>query len=615
MNTMSVFAVLLLMFWIKQAKASDSPEVIKGLTGTVSNIRLGIAASESAVPSLVANPSEDINLNRMALWALHYLTESPRKNLNYDPVFQCFTYQCPPAPEGTDPIVPCDTDARMDWEWYYMRDITGSDMGRDVEKAFHQRMLSYVDKDGYVWSAPGCFYEGNVNAVYKKSDYIIHIWGATKILTSLSEDYARTENPKSKALARKIVLMLKKLATWDKQGRCWILSGMGGMYPDGTAALPTAQPAPLVESLLNYWLSTGDAEGLEFARAYAEGIIEGLQPNSIQFEPDGNFGSGHGHMTMHAVWGIAHLGIVTGEKRYVEFAKRSWDWMLTRGTGTGWFPAAPAWASTCTEVCLISDMMSTASYIALDGHPEYYDYIERYMRNYIGNLQFIATPEFEALYRQKNQALGKEKVEKGLVEVRKFQGGFYNAGLNDFENSQLGGAGYVFKIAGCCAPEGMRALYTSWHNTIMKNPASPLGPSGVYVNMSFSRDSQWGDVTSYLPAEGRLMVTAHVSDRFFLRPPHWADRKSIRAFVNSKPTRLKWSGDYLRFDASAGDKLTITYPVLRFEHTVSGLWPSVPDLKMTYLWEGNMVVGVYPRPKPGMTPFFTGTVLKTPLLQ
>ncbi|MHB1461763.1 MAG: glycoside hydrolase family protein [Armatimonadota bacterium] len=592
--------------------ASVTAASIKGLTGTVRNVRLIKQASDSTSHLSALNRSEDIDLNRMAQWSLRYLTESPRKHLNYDPVFQCFTYQCPPAPEGTDPIVPCDTDARMDWEWYYMRDITGSDMGRDVEKAFHKRMLSYVDDNGYVWSAPGCFYEGNVDAVYKKSDYIIHIWGATKILTSLSEDYHRTNNPKSKALARKIMLMLKKLAVWDAKGRCWILSGMGGMHPDGTVALPTTQPAPLVEALINYWLSTGDAEALDFARAYADGIIEGLQPGSITFAPDGNFGSGHGHMTMHAVWGIAHLGIVTGEKRYVEFAKRSWDWMLSRGTGTGWFPAAPAWASTCTEVCLISDMMSTASYIALDGHPEYYDYIERYMRNYIGNLQFIATPEFETKYREINKAQGKEKVENGLVEVRKFQGGFYNAGLNDFENSQLGGAGYVFKIAGCCAPEGMRAVYTTWLNTICKHPNSPLGPSGVYVNMCFSRDSEWGTVSSFLPDEGRLSVTARVSDRFYIRPPHWAERDAIRAFQNSKQITPKWSGDYLQFSASAGDTLSITYPIIRFEHTVSGLWPSVPDLKMGYLWEGNSVVGVYPKPKPGMTPLITSSIRHTP---
>ena len=38
------------------------------------------------------------------------------------------------------------------------------------------------------------------------------------------------------------------------------------------------------------------------------------------------------------------------------------------------------------------------------GHPECFDYVERYLRNYISNLQFIITPEFEAYYRKINAA-------------------------------------------------------------------------------------------------------------------------------------------------------------------------------------------------------------------
>jgi rhamnogalacturonyl hydrolase YesR len=186
------------------------------------------------------------------------------------------------------------------------------------------------------------------------------------------------------------------------------------MKLDGTVALANAQPAPLVGSLITYWQATGNKEALDFAKAYADGMIAGLQPDGVKFQRDGNFGSGHGHMTMHSVWGVAQLGIVTGEERYTAFAKRSWDWMLSKGTGTGWFPAAPEWANYCTEVCLISDMMSTAVYIAEAGYPEYYDYVERCMRNYIANLQFIAIPEFEKRYRELNKAQGEENVEKGL---------------------------------------------------------------------------------------------------------------------------------------------------------------------------------------------------------
>ena len=57
---------------------------------------------------------------------MNYLICTPRPELDYEPVFQCHPLRCPPIPAGHDVVVPCDTDARMNWEWYYMREVSGS---------------------------------------------------------------------------------------------------------------------------------------------------------------------------------------------------------------------------------------------------------------------------------------------------------------------------------------------------------------------------------------------------------------------------------------------------------------------------------------------------------
>jgi hypothetical protein len=589
---------------------------ILGLTGRTTEVKLAIAAAEKVVLLSAAQTPTDIDLTRMAEWALNYLTETPRKDLGYEPVFQCHPLQCPPVPEGQDPVVACDTDARMDWEWYYMRDITGSKKGAEVEAAFHQRIRQYIDPDGKVWSHPGCFNEGDTNVKYDKKDFVVHIWGATKILKSLSEDYTRTRNPESKELARKVMLALKKIATWDERGRCWIRCGMGALRADG-GIVPNGwnrQPAPIIEPLVTYWLATRDGEGLDFAKAYAEGMLNNLQPDGIKFQQDGKaitggfpFGA-HSHATMHAVWGVAHLGVVTGESRYVDFARNVWDALLLRGTGTGWFPAGP---DNCNETCCVSDMISVAALIARSGHPEYFDFAERYFRNYISNLQFIVTPEFETYYRTRNKGANDAQLQRGLEVLRKFQGGIIGgSGLNDFENELLGGAS-GFEMFGCCAPEGMRAIHTAWMNTVDRDEESPLGPGGVYVNSSFSRESKWGRVVSFLPEQGRLTVKAAVKDTFFVRPPHWTPREAVRAFVGTQRVAPVWSGAYLRFDAQPGDELTITYPLIEFTHEVSGLWPAAaPELHVSFQWLGNTVVGSTPAPKG--TPLFARTARLLP---
>ncbi len=550
-----LISIVLELLFIPSAFAAEPAAPILGLTGKISDIKIAVPAADQIQPLADAHAPPDIDMVRMAQWAMNYLSQTPRKQLNYQPVFQCHPLQCPPVPAGGDPVVACDTDARMDWEWYYMRDITQSDAGRDVEAAFHKRIRDYVDPaDGKVWSSPGAFNEGNTTANYQKKDDIIHIWGATKILKSLSEDYIRTKNPASKELAQKVMLALKKLATWDTgpsgEARCWFACGMGAFHADGTV-VPNGwnrEPAPIVEPLVTYYLATGDPVGLDFAKAYSEGMIQGCQPDGLRFRPDGSF-DGHSHATMHAVWGVADLGVVTHDQRYVDFAKGVWTFMLSRGTGTGWFPAGP---DNCCETCCISDMTSIAACLGDSGQSEYYDDVERYMRNYISRLQFIVSPEFEAYYRKLNATAGEENIAAGLTELRKFQGGIIGgSGLNDYENALLGNVS-GFQMFGCCAPEGMRAIHTAWISTIEHQPESSTRPAGVYVNMTLSRDSEWGQVVSFMPEQGRLTVKAKLQDTFFLRPPSWAPRDQVKAFVGTKSVAVELVGRLCSLQCSAG---------------------------------------------------------------
>ena len=591
-----------------------SADAIEGLTGKISNVKIEVPANASSPLLEKSIITHDIDLKRMAQWAMNYLIRTPRKQLNYQPVFQCHPLKYPPVPSGNDVIVNCDTDARLNWEWYYMRDVSGSTAGKDVEMPFHKRLIDYVEPDGGVWTDPGCYNEANIHAVYKSEDYIYHTWGATKILKALSEDYIRTGNKDSKELAQKVMLSLKKEAIWINDSLCYFKQGMGALKRDGSV-LPSwwnQHPAPIVEPLITYYLATKDKVALDFAKAYAEGIVHNIQPNGLRFETDGSFKKplGHSHATMHAVWGVAHLGVVIGKKEYIDFAKRCFDWMLSRGTGTGWFPAMP---SNCNETCHISDMISNATCIAQGGYPQYYDYAERYMRNYISNLQFIVTDEFKQYYRGLNYSKKPLEIESALKELEKFQGGIIGgSGLNDFENQLLDGVS-GFEMFGCCTPEGMRAIYTTWSNTIFHNPASSSGPEGVYVNMSFNVNSPLGEVTSFMPTEGRITVKAKVRDVFFLRPPHWASKSQVHAFINARPVETKWSGEYVRLEAKPDDELTITYPLVSFLQEVDKLWEEKPNLKMTFHWLGNMVVSSDPAADQSKTALFTGRPRILPL--
>jgi hypothetical protein len=148
-----------------EARADDSTPAsgnapvptIKGLTGEISDVRTVVEHSPAIADLSAGMPHSDIDLKRMAEWSMHYLARTPRMEFDYEPVFQCFPLRCPPVPKGRDVVVPCDTDARMNWEWYYMREVSGSQADKDIEEAFHKRLLAYVQEDGTVLSHPGCF--------------------------------------------------------------------------------------------------------------------------------------------------------------------------------------------------------------------------------------------------------------------------------------------------------------------------------------------------------------------------------------------------------------------------------------------------------------------------
>ena len=144
----------------RSADETISEKTVKGLTGNVRDVTVRAPVPTSIPPVSAVERSADIDLQRMAQWAMNYLIRSPRKEFDYEPVFQANPMNCPPVPGGHDVVVACDTDARMDWEWYYMREISGSTAGKDIEAAFHKRMLAYVREDGTVLSHPGCYNEG-----------------------------------------------------------------------------------------------------------------------------------------------------------------------------------------------------------------------------------------------------------------------------------------------------------------------------------------------------------------------------------------------------------------------------------------------------------------------
>ena len=599
-------ALALLIVGLSFCQNTEAPRYFhpSGIPGTISDVKV------LPIPTLVPLPANfsppDIDLQKMAAWSLRYLNRSPRPDLNYEPVFFVRPMNVPPAPEGHDPIVPGDTDARMDWEYRNMRAILDQHETGDIEKHMHARVLGYLHADGLAWVPPGHYMEGDVYAGAQVGPQeVVSTWATAKILRSLAEEYKQNRDEATRQLARRLFVSLRNLASWDS-GRAYYPFGSGA-WLNGKWLTPQV-PAAALEPIVTYWQATDDAEALSFGRSFADGLMadaELLPPGSARLLPNGEF-HGHMHSTLHAVWGVAHLGAALRDSRYIGWAKQVYDYAAQFGPGSGWMQAA-LWdddVRELSETCASSDMMSIASLIAQSGFPEYWDHVERDFRNYIRPEQFFVTPSYERLYRDLNHAQPPAKVDAGLARMRELQGADLGGPApNDWINwiaapKQCGPYATPYGcmgMFGCCAPEGMRALNTTWEGIITHEN------DRVLVNESLTRSSKWAKVISSLPQQGRIDVLALQPGEYLLRPPGWAPRQDVRLIRAGKEIKnLQWDGPALAYvrvpNVKPGETLTLAYPIVKFKQ-VWGNWPSQPKLKLTILWAGNSIVEMTPRGK------------------
>jgi len=547
----------------------------------------------------------DIDLVAMARWGLRALAKNPRPHLDYACRFHMSLLAFPPAPlnDAIDSITDGDTDNRLDWAFGYMREMTGEDFADDVAAGVRRRVLGYLREDGMCWTL--------AHAGSQLDGIFANPWSTGKLLISLAEDYRRSGDAQARTLCRRMFEALRDRAEWVN-GRAYYAGGNSYWNAGGWAITDGSpyHPAMLVEAVTTYYEQCRDEEALAFVLAFAEGEMANDQWNhavirdttrftpeqeaqraltssialwptappeaDLSVRPDGSFDH-HSHMRGHQGWGMAHLGALTGHAPLIAWSKRLLDFFLSRGTDYGWIPESVTYPRR-SETCAVADVLNMAEWMAKAGYPEYWDVVERFTRNYLREAQFFFSPEYEAQYRALHPGADGER---DLALARDFEGAFQGAmGLADrcFTLN-------VMDMMGCCVPEGMRALYAAWRNTVIDTV------DAVRVNLCFDCDAPAATVVSSLPGEGRLTVTPKVSKPFLLRPPTWANRDSIRVQQTGRLIPIHRDGAYVRVvDAKAGEPLTLTFSLPAFIQRQS--IPSergMPARDITIHWLGNTV--------------------------
>lgn len=337
-----------------------------------------------------------------------------------------------------------------------------------------------------------------------------------------------------------------------------------------------------------------EVTGYTPAKNLGKEIARYLKDRSRMFDVNGHFLFRHQrefgevlhfHSSGNALLSIAELAAITGDQELAGFAHQGYEY--ARGTGSplvGFFPEyIPDYPGQFPyidcETCCVADMVLLALYLTKAGQSDYWDDVDRYVRNQLAENQIA----YGAWIDDYIATLPVSPVPEGVTGdnvSERVVGSFSGwASANEYlidMNQPI--------VSACCTGNGSRALYYVWQNILN------LDQGRITVNLLFNRASRWADVNSFIPYEGRVDVQMKTDCELEIRLPEWASPEETSGVVNNTPVELTYSGRYTRFGRlQRGDIATLVFPIR--ERTVD---TQIGDRSYSLVIKGNDVVDIHP---------------------
>jgi hypothetical protein len=253
------------------------------------------------------------------------------------------------------------------------------------------------------------------------------------------------------------------------------------------------------------------------------------------------------------------------------------------------------------EICEVSDMVFLALLLTRNGAGDYWDDADRWVRNmYAGgqmtDADFVkripdcylnpAPGQFSSQrWISIWNAVSKDDRDIGLRSVGSFFGWMRaNDGLLVLKADNGEEKLSPRSIMHCCTANGARTLYYVWDSIVSK------AGDECRVNLLLNRASEWLDVHSYLPVQGRVVLKIKRAGRVAVRMPEWVTLGEVNTAVGGQKAATRVQGRYLAIEGlKAGDEVDLTFPVPeRTLHRVLGRRP----YKLTF--KGSNVVAIDP---------------------
>ncbi|MHB0858082.1 MAG: hypothetical protein ACYC5M_11000 [Anaerolineae bacterium] len=384
------------------------------------------------------------------------------------------------------------------------------------ERQLDAWMLRFLGDDGLTWLSPEPWAEpwgaNELLAAYPAGRRWAEVsWAQRSTLMGLTTRYLATGSDLYADHARRLVDGLTRSAVRHTDG-CYFPEGYyssAGWQTRETGLFSGVEEynAVIVAPLVRLYAATH----YEPALALADDLVRFALKHSDTYHPDGTFRThrmgefeaAHFHTRTSFLYGVLLLGLETGRRELVAWARQGYAHARTWGTDFGWFPEGIGQRH--GEICCTTDMLELALLLGEGVSPTYYADAERFGRNHLLESQYLSRERLQAALDrlppiERSGAPGPFETDERVAERQ--VGAFASRPtLNDAFHLD------ATAFMQCCNAAALRGLYDLWHHAVAFHNAGADGLPEVQVNLRLSVESAGVRVVSHEPAEGRLQVS------------------------------------------------------------------------------------------------------------
>ncbi len=441
---------------------------------------------------------------------------------------------------------------------------------------------------------------------------IFCVLGQSRLMVALIDCYSKYLNdPKCLDLAGKMSDGMAKIALrnddlawyhYIRHRSGWPGSSDPNGDPDPTGAggggfiFTNGHP---LRAFSRWYAVSGDKNALDMAQRLTRFLLRpevwgnGEGPTTVDATTHALW-KGHFHSHSMGMAGLLEYAVATNDARVAQFVVDFYAYSRNFGISRiGWFPcfAGPmsevqqnclnSWGakSVMMEGCDIGDMTFLAAHLSSAGFGDYWEDIDMWTRNQLVEYQMINRDILQEIVAGSPTHKIDPETETDNNVIERNVGAFMSSA-----DPTVGEPWWTMCCNANCAFGG---LYSAWKSIVQTTGEVSR------VNLLLNRNSTALDVASYLPYEGKVILSNKTSRKIYVRVPRWADKKVVRAWVNQEELTPVWFGDYLVADRlQRGDTVIVEFPMVE---TVEKYRELTSGIEYTIRFRGNTVVDISPR--------------------